>query len=787
MFSAPLDTNCNNLTGISFGNPLLDAGVLDFSSPLIADFHKACIDTTLVNNLYYDLKGFAYNQNLGFLSFYSALDDFGKFSNRGVTMNTEIAYKVSAFPTFLANGEVGSVVLKGYAFSSGHGWLKFNCEEHPFLDYDTNSCADENYGVKVDLSDYNILSQTYGLMGEAYSENVGVVPMKGVRIKLPFKNISYKPIVSSFKTVSEPYSNGSPVYEFGLKFFDGGVEKTREFYESGFDFCLVFKDERYLDDSNMPIVDENLNCEGHVNNYGLDLNAYSRVQAFNYDSVLNQFTLKDNKRISSLVPSENGEFGLKFVRINAFGQTFLNSLNLDFNFDFPADFYPRLENINSFDACDEDVFADVFNFREGFNYPLTLCANYFRFGSMTDLSVVPFFKSSIVGDFYDGKVFRESIDLDSSEVVEEPVLEVPFGSSGFVSNLFFRLDADYAIPKELANYSLDFDGIYGFQVGSNAFTVKRKLYSLIDSERSDYTPIVAGEIDSKFFKKIKDDTSLSGTDLAGVSNFDSFVTKFRTMNFAENCTIADPCTDPSGGIQNVVYINYGSVFGGSKIYNFQLNGFIGKTVILDGIDLIISTDFFDDEDVIGFVVNNANIYIRNSVTDLRMGLATNKFIFPYDSIEGITSLEQQRYADYYKSLGVSHFNELYFKGLLRSNNCFGCSVADVVVLPSGKVAENVSDAFEAKVKDLLFLRRTPLEYKVTEVVEGRFAYLNCETDEFDGFIRFDQLDSEKLCYLENLNGENLSRSDFRPFVENSRSALFEYESLNLPYFENIIE
>ena len=225
------DLSCTPIVGITNGDPFLDEGVIDFKSNAFDPEISACLNFENIEGSYFDVKGFALNPNLGFISFYSNFNgETGSYENLGVEMQTELKYKVSLFPEFDQNNRIKTAKFKGYAYSSGHGWLKFGCDKHPDLEFDEDVCdlfenqnqfRDEcgnGFGVCIDFDNYDFRTKTFGLKGHAFSENLGFIDLKGARVEFPVMNMNYEPVVMDFGTNMIPISNGGKFYTLALKF-----------------------------------------------------------------------------------------------------------------------------------------------------------------------------------------------------------------------------------------------------------------------------------------------------------------------------------------------------------------------------------------------------------------------------------------------------------------------------------------------------------------------------------------------------------------------------------------
>jgi len=258
----------------------------------------------------------------------------------------------------------------------------------------------------------------------------------------------------------------------------------------------------------------------------------------------------------------------------------------------------------------------------------------------------------------------------------------------------------------------------------------------------------------------------------------AFVNKYAEKFQDSVCDLNLPCVDRFNNLQDIVYINNLN----RPLNSLDIQNFNGDLLVLDGVDFHLSQNILD-ENFIGIVQNNANTYLKTSVTDLNLMLSTNGYIMSYVDNRNLAYLEAENYADYQDTLDESVYNQLYFKGELRANNCFGCSLENPIVMPNGIQAADLVDSYKARVWDLSLLRRSPLEYK-SEVMFGIHFYQNCDGARQGVQIVFDNLNTDFLCYQDELNGVPLLKStriqDLE--LESERALLFDYFDFGLPYF-----
>jgi len=796
---------CSLITEVTAGNPFLDEGILDFDSELVDPSLKACIDYSDLSREYFDLKGFVYNTNLGVMSFFSEFNpNTQEFENLGLPMNTNVEYKVSLFPEYNQQANLEKIALRGYGYSNGHGYLKFNCQAHPDLIFDETDCAIP-YGVSVALDDYDVLNQTYALQGYAFSENVGFVNFKGARISFDFQNIQFTPEIVDFGPIGDPVSNGLPFYDLALKFFLNGEDKTEFFYDSGYDFCLNFLNQRKLSLVNPDELSQASGCLDHTNLYGSRLNDYSQ-EAFTYNRAKNEFRLKANMRIASLVPAEGEEFKIEALKTSVLGleQTF--NVNLPLEFKMPLNFEVLPFHIQNSEACDFEDKMKIVNFRENAKQPFSICVNYFRSNLLSQLGVTADFNSNIRDNDLGLSVFKESLNQETGEVVENDLNNWSFANSGFDTDLFFRLNSQFVIPKEISRSFLDFTASYSFQENNLEMFVSRQALALNDNDRSDYSAKVLGIVGARAFNKIDDALTIKSESSDFLNLHRSFVNKLRLRAGRGNvreCTLIEFCSGMLSDFSNVVYLN--SSVGDNVNYSDLVRNFAGSLVVLDGLNLLIDVNTPADEDgegededvdgntnVIGVVQSGANTYIKTSVTDLDLMLSTDAYVLSYVDANNLGFLMNENFGRYQDSLDETIYNQLYYRGVLRSKNCFGCSIEDPIFLPDGTQALTIADAYKARVLDLNFLRLSPLEFKVQAFGDtGFFQYQDCqEGGLIRGIVELSNLVFDHLCFLDTVNGRALLRSPNLVEDEDEeshlkRSLIFEFKDFDLPFFSQL--
>lgn len=781
--------NCTLFQKTTLGNPLLDEGVIDFNSGMIDSSISACADYSSNNNAYFDLKGFAVNPNLGLISFYSAYNPITDlFENLGLSMKTRLDYKVSMFPTYNNMNQLLGVDFKGYAYSSGHGWLKLNCQKHPDLDFDEDVCdlfaaqgylddCSSGFGACLDLNDYDILTKTFGLKGHAFSENLGFIDMTGARIAFDKLNLNYRPKVVDFGSGMKPISNGGKFYGLALKFYLGGVDKTREFYNGGYDFCLRFKNNRKINDQDLTPIEQAQDCDDHTNLYGSDLNNYTQ-DAFSYDSVKNVFRLKDERKIASLVPAKSDEFKIDAVKTSIMGVENFYPINLSLGFDMPMDFITLPYHIDSFAGCDFNNKFKVLNFNENVDTPLSICSIFTPSALVSNFMVDYLFESNLQSDELSLDIYKKELDEASLETQDVPQNNWVFNGNNFVSDLYFKLNSTFMIPKEISKNKLLFRGTYSFNENARTYNVSRVISSVVDSDRSNYSPLIKGILNDKFFKKIDDNLDFKNIETNQLNYLQAFVNQYRVKFLDQNCDLDNQCFEQVTPQQKVYYVN-----NLESLNLSQLNELSGNTLVLDGVGLKIDSNFFGD-DKIGIVQVDANVYLKTSVTDLNLMLSTDGYLMSYVNNQNLNYLLEEKLADYESSLDESVYNQVYVKGEIRTKNCFGCSLVNPVILPDGNQATTLLDSYKARIWDLSLLRKSPLEFRVRMLV-GRPLYNECDGRTTLNTVDFQSLNYDKLCYQNSINGINLLKSqafDFSELGAQERALNFEYSDLDLPYF-----
>lgn len=788
-FAASVD--CKPLDGVTVGNPFLDEGVLDFNSGLFDPVISACLNNSGLNVDYFDILGFSVNPNLGFVSFFSEFNsNTNQFENLGVKMQTQLEYKVSVFPTYNQNNEIVAADLKGYAYSDGHGWLKFSCEKHQDLDFDEDVCdlfesnlefLDEcgnGFGVCINFEDYDFRTKTFGLIGHAFSENLGFIDFNGARIPFESLNLNYQPRVVEFGSSMVPVSNGGNFYDLKLKFYLNGQDKTKEFYNSDAEFCLRFKNNRKLSVDDETQIIQALDCTDHSNLYGSDLNSYNQ-DAFDYDFEKDVFSLKSNKKIASLVPSKGEEFMIDAVKTKMLSKETFYDINLPLEFKMPMDLVTLPYHINSFSQCDFNNKYKVLTFVENVSNPLSLCTKFVRSESLSDFEVDYIFNSNVDDQEIGMQVFDIVEDPVTLESIENPQNNWLFDGNSFVSDLYFRLDSTFVVPKELAKYKLLFRGSYSFFEDGQDLQVSRVVSSVVDDSRSNYTPLIKGLLSDNFFTKNNDGLSIKNSKDSSIDLHQSFVNKYRSKFLDQECSLLNPCLERFNNNQNVIYLN----FADEALNVSDLNIYFGDLVVLDGIDLLISQNI-DDSNFIGVIQEDANVYLKTSVTDLNLMLSTSGYMMSYVDLDNLNFLIAENFADYQQGIDESLYNQLYFKGELRSENCFGCSLKNPIVMPDGNLATDLVDSYKAKIWDLSLLRRSPLEFK-TQMAYGRLFYQNCDGQRLNARVYFNDLNNQLLCYQDSLNGVNLlisPRTQSLNLQSKQRALVFEYFDFGLPFF-----
>jgi hypothetical protein len=160
-------STCYDITGettaLLYGS-VANSGVMHFDNPAYVPAlqYQACVEDTgsPLGNGPFEVKGWAWDTNLGWVSFYCADEngDGAPYENLGVPCGNEI-YGVSMEGTAPTGGTV-SGQLRGYAWGDNTGWINFSCAGGS--DALGNACGGFDYGVTAEATDTACYGEVYG-------------------------------------------------------------------------------------------------------------------------------------------------------------------------------------------------------------------------------------------------------------------------------------------------------------------------------------------------------------------------------------------------------------------------------------------------------------------------------------------------------------------------------------------------------------------------------------------------------------------------------------------------
>lgn len=160
-------STCYDITGESTGVLVVstaNSGVLHFDNPTYVPAlqYQACVEdnNTPLGNGPFEVKGWAWDTNLGWISFYCADEngDGAPYENLGVSCGNEI-YGVTMEGLVPSGGTV-SGQLRGYAWGDNAGWINFSCAGGS--DTLGNACGAFDYGVVPETTDTACYGEVYG-------------------------------------------------------------------------------------------------------------------------------------------------------------------------------------------------------------------------------------------------------------------------------------------------------------------------------------------------------------------------------------------------------------------------------------------------------------------------------------------------------------------------------------------------------------------------------------------------------------------------------------------------
>ncbi|MBT6143138.1 hypothetical protein HOH51_01350, partial [bacterium] len=416
----------------------------------------------------------------------------------------------------------------------------------------------------------------------------------------------------------------------------------------------------------------------------------------------------------------------------------------------------------------------------------------------------------------------EDDDEDGQEEVQElnpaPLLSLDTNLESGVHTVKLTLDkVNNNIPASFLGLSLITKTAYkiGFHNDANEALESKLVSSRLRSNiYESFSVFTKGFVQDRAFNALYGDTTA-----AQASNYAKFSSAFNEFISKQNmreCTwgqfeAGEQGCKPIG--ENFIYLRYTN--GDDRNLDLQeLYNRLGilatdVTVVLEGFNVFIGSDFVLDENPLGLIVKSdkenrgGRAFVDYDVNNIiNLFLYLDKNLMSVESLEKVNAVVTEDAAvteDNFASLGVgsfaadSSYNQLVFAGQLISNNCSGCSRADAGRQASkadGSLVklDNDKDVILAKQEDLNNMRYSPLVFNV-ERRNGGLVHLDCNNDTQNGRLIngdfFDRFSLEDMCYMPERFGFNISRSELLAGFDASatRSFMMFYKNpKNLPVF-----
>ncbi len=830
--------NTNNLAPSNF-----DFNRILFNAPI--DFeYKGCIRPVGMGE--YVSDGWAWNQNLGWLSLAARIDPQNptRKLNSGVVVNSNFEYGVN-IEKKLVNGKPVAKLL-GYIWGDNAGWIKMNCERDDSIAYDSDHCNTQQYGVEVDFAKpVKGLDDYYYLKGYAWNSHYGYIDFKDVAIAVPDVNYDFFPVIESISGDGPKYANGSNTdQQIILKLFsktDPKKNVSQFFHASPFKFCLIFDDQRTINGVDRFTSDLDLdinNCENHRDDF---LNVLGSDGAFTYDMQKNQYVV-DGTSLKSFLSTVGGDLNVAYLKMYSddpsINPQFFPISDVSLVFDTPYEVYISKGDFDSFDQVRDAYREGVeFDYNSDLNTEddFTLGVKIFR----GELPVENTFAYEINLGASDNDLLNLQAQAILPDVASEedplPIVD----QAQVVDPSFtpaFRISSDYdmgdnefviplklnitkhlnTVPDNILATSVDVNVEYPFDVSGQ--TVESKLMaSMVRSNNFEsFESFMKGFIQDRAFNSVFDDKDV--TTATNYAKFKSLINRELATNQFGTCTLnqlnSNACRFDS---QELIVIEKALVDRDfiklSDVYSgvFGLNQESIKTVVLRGFDVFVDEDF-TSENPFGVVVLankegvGGRMYVDYGVTQI-----LNLFAYLDRNMMSVDGLEDVNLAvnDNLAEVGIGDvtesksYNQLVFNGQLVSNNCSGCSRSSGNVGEAGyspaKFADgrlvNDENLVLAQQEDLNLLRYSPLVLNV-ERENGALNLLNCDgastgTQIGRNFFNTNNgFSLDKLCFMPERLGFDIKYSpvsEQNNFPKNKQRSfmLFYADSQGLPVFSRL--
>lgn len=771
--------DCSKIEGNTPGRNNFDKGVYLFNSIFVDATNEACVEEQVFADSAMKLKGWVWNDNLGWFSFRAENEDVDvALENRGIELVSSIEYGVDLVyaPEPMSPDKYK---LVGYGWGDNIGWIKFNCEANFNYSYDTNDCSTGNYGVSLVLNEATGLHE---FQGTAYSELFDdYINFSGLSVELLLSDLDFTPRVSLRKRASSDgnvYANNMDGYFIDVSFFDDlNLNKSIEFRNSGLDFCLIFEDNRKLDlsEADQAVVGD---CGQHNSNrrFPDNLNKFT--------SENNSFTFLTSKyttssQLTSLIPTDT-VFKISKIKVYGLGYEKFFDLGLDLNYKEILEFAVRNNpSIKSspptLDSCFSPNVEYNWNFGRNetwFCSRVKTALNGFSYNVNLD------FSSSIANyDFSSMRYFEYPATAGTPPV--DRVLDLKQLSQSTVRPIYFYVPSINSV--NLLDLNLGLTGEY--VLNYKGLLVKRPLplYSALNSEN--YEGLNIDGIVSEFGSNINiSDNQVFETSTVALRSkvrerIDTYKSRKLKCTYTAQLDFRTCLSDFHAGVYEVQSSDsIKKKINVSKLLNlFNSDG--DAVIVLKDIELIvdrnINLDAFPGIVLVSSDDKDVNMYVSNDVTDIKAHVFVDGFIFPYASLYNLEMLIKGQFDKVlsYES-DATNYNEILFLGSFRSKNCIGCKDELPPRNPDGSLADSI-DQKTLDLFDFVSFRKSPLEFRLESTpLPDQFRYAACDAthvrrgaqnDDSNARSRAeiynpDDPKADNLCRRSTVNGQSVKSS-----------------------------
>jgi len=818
----------------------LAPNILDFNSILFntnLNFaYKGCIKPIGLGE--YISDGWAWNDNLGWLSLAARVNPQNPSQkiNSGVVVNSNFEYGITINKT-MVSGQPKAKLL-GYIWGDNAGWIKMNCTRDTSVNYDSDHCNQQKYGVEVDFSrPVKNLDDYYYLKGYAWNPHYGYIDFSNVVIAVPDVNYDFVPVVS-YEDGEEPnYANGSNTdQELIVRLFsqsDPNRNVSQFFHASPFKFCLIFDDQRTLNGVDRFTSEFNLasnDCTNHADDF---LNILDSNAGFEFDMEKNAYVL-GSAPLRSFLSTQEGDLNLAYVKFYsddpAIGVQHFPVDDIKLSFDPPYEVYLSKGEFNTFDQV-EDNFSDgfTFDYNADGDDAFTLGVKLYRGELPNNTFTYHINLGSSDNDLLNLSASMQLEDVDGDLEIVNPDVDTSFTPAFSIDSSYDNgtntftvpLNLDITkfqgfVPDSIIATSIDVDVEYPFITDNGAQHESKMMASMVRADNFEtFESFMKGYIQDRAFNTLYDDKEASKD--TNYAKFKSLINRELSQGDFKECFLSDLNTDACLFTeQNMIVVTRRE--GDEKFIKlsdlrdrvFSLNELSNKTVLLKGFDIFVDENF-GAENGFGVVAlidssgQGGRMYVDYGVTEI-----INLFVYLDRNLMSVDGIEDVNLAvnDRLQEVGVGSvtesksFNQLVFNGQLISNNCSGCSRgqtlasvdgnqdAQLAKFADGRLVANEDDLTLAKQDDLNLLRYSPLVLNV-ERNERFLRLLGCEDQDL-GILQQGMFNNglslDKLCFMPERLGFDIKVSDLAvEFPKNKQRSfmLFYADPGGLPIFSRV--